>query len=267
MTGISNSATITPCPSGYVPVTSTFTTTVVQTITACNRYDYSCPVNSATPTVTITKTQTQTTVINVPTTTVYTTSIVDVCSTGLTTTTVTYTQTCNSGCTGNPSKPTIIPPGFTTTVKYCDACATPSSVTVTYCTACNSNPTGTLNQPGNPNGPIYNTGASVLGSPLSQPAQPNSSNYIPNVTAPGSSLSQPTSMPGSSSNSSYKVPDAAKPSQPIATTGSNGCSGRNCTIPSTTSPPQQFTGDATQPNSRNLFMALAAFIISASVLL
>ncbi|KAH8732206.1 hypothetical protein GQ44DRAFT_754759 [Phaeosphaeriaceae sp. PMI808] len=281
----SNQATVTPCPSGYIPITSTYIKTMVQTITACNRYDNNCPVNAYTPTVTITKTQTATTIFNVPTTTAYTTTIVDVCSTGLTTKTVTYTQTCNSGCYGTPAKPTGgIQQGFTTTVKYCDACATPSTVTVTYCTACDSKPTVTpsVNKPDTP--------IMVPGSPLSQPASPPKASAPPSNGYPGSPLSQAPSPPQVSSPPGNGSPGVVKPSVPVydsppakpsapvvgassvrvwysTPTGSYGCTGSNCTSPSTTYKPKEFTGAATRPNSPIFFVTLASFFAGVIFLL
>jgi chitinase len=190
--GDSSKATATPTPyeawssqAGCVPVTQTYTKTDIKTITKCNGDYKNCPVNSATPTVIVTNTKTGTIVVAVPTTTVYVTSIVDVCPTGLTTKIATITQTCNSGCT---SKPTGVPQGYTTIVKYCDACATPSTVTVTYCTACAATPI-----PAKPTPPPAPKG------PASTPAQ---------VSAPAKMSSAP------SYNSQAKSTTSAPPAVP-----------------------------------------------------
>ncbi|KAH7078174.1 hypothetical protein BKA63DRAFT_593574 [Paraphoma chrysanthemicola] len=182
--------TSTPCPTpawssqpGYIPYTKTYTTTTVQTITECRRNDKACPLNTATRTAYITETKTATTVIAIPTTTVYVTKVVDVCSTGLTTKTATVTQTCNAGCT---TRVTGVPQGYTTTVKYCDACATPSTVTVTYCTACANQASATP----------------VKGTPLSVPSKPST------IPSKPSSIAKPSSA---SSIQGYGPPPSSKP--------------------------------------------------------
>lgn len=106
-------ATTTPAPyeawssqAGCVHVTQTYTRMDVKTISKCSSDYKECPINSATPIVVITNTKTGTIAVAVPSTTVYITSIIDVCPTSLTTKPVTITQTCKSGCT---SKPTGVP--------------------------------------------------------------------------------------------------------------------------------------------------------------
>ncbi|KAI5269521.1 hypothetical protein E4T47_07021 [Aureobasidium subglaciale] len=72
-----------------------------------------------------------------PSTTVWVTSVVNVCPTGLTTSAITVTATCPSGCSTRPSG---IPQGFSTTTVFCSACAIPQVITVTTPVA---SPTGT----------------------------------------------------------------------------------------------------------------------------
>jgi hypothetical protein len=251
--GDSEKTTSTPCPtpawssqSGYIPLTKTYTTTTVQTITKCSPHKKDCPVNSATPTALVTETKTATTVVAVPTTTVYVTSIVDVCSTGLQTKAVTVTQTCNTGCI---SRPTGIPQGYTTTVKYCEACATPSTVTVTVCTACAGNsakptpPVQVLSVPAAPSVPGYNS-----------QAKPTSS-VIPGYSKPAVgvfSVPPKPSMPsGHNATVVNSVPGSPTPAKTltlqttVASTGAYRCSGSACGGVPTSYTPAQFTGAAT----------------------
>ncbi|KAH7070311.1 hypothetical protein FB567DRAFT_613153 [Paraphoma chrysanthemicola] len=260
--------TSTPCPTpawssqpGYIPYTKTYTTTTVQTITECRRNDKACPLNTATRTAYITETKTATTVIAIPTTTVYVTKVVDVCSTGLTTKTATVTQTCNSGCT---TRVTGVPQGYTTTVKYCDACATPSTVTVTYCTACVNQPSAT---------PIKGTPVSVPSKPSTIPSKPSSvvkpssPTSIQGYGPPPSSkpVVDTPSVPSKPSNPPvYDTPvvkttpttnAASTPSKPttlqsnVASTGVYFCTGTNCVATPTRSQPAQFTGSASRAGS------------------
>ena len=69
-----------------------------------------------------------TTPLALPSTTIWVTSVVNVCPTGLSTSPITFTATCPGGCS---TRPTTIPQGYTTVVVYCSACAIPSSVVVT----------------------------------------------------------------------------------------------------------------------------------------
>ncbi|KAF2828912.1 alpha/beta-hydrolase [Ophiobolus disseminans] len=253
--------------SGCVQVTKTYTTTTVQTITACRRDDKSCPLNSALLTAVVTETKTIVAVVAVPTTTVYVTRIVDVCSTGLTTSTATISQTCNAGCTVRPAG---VPQGYTTTVKYCDACATPSKVTVTYCTACADKPTSALILKSFP--PSIPTLVSATPVKISSSVKVSSIPGYgppPHSAASTSSASAPVSLPTSKVvNETPSQP--AKPSIPVlsaattvkgtpaastgfapansttlgmsaASSGAYGCSTGNCVATPTASKPVEFT--------------------------
>jgi chitinase len=245
----SKKATSTPCPtpawssqSGYIPRTQTYTTTTVQTITKCSPNKKDCPVNSATPTVLVTETKTAITVVAVPTTTVYVTSVVDVCSTGLQTKTVTITQTCSTGCT---SKPTGIPQGYTTTVKYCDACATPSSVTVTFCTACAGTPTPPVQVLSVPSVTGYNS-----------QAKPTTS-AVPGYSKPGVGV---YSVQNATVVNSYPTPAKTVTLQTsVASTGAYVCLGGSCGGVPTSYTPAQFTGAAVREKGDLPFIAHVVF--------
>lgn len=246
-----NYASSTPYPTqawysqpGYVPITKTYTTTTVETITQCNRDKY-CPLNTATPTLIVTGVKTITTVVAVPTTTVYVTSVVDVCSTGLTTSTVTVTQTCKAGCVTRPTGPAQ---GFTTTVKYCAACATPSTMTVTLCTSCTgtpakSTPPPTLSQPANSPSKASSVPVYDSSNKHTPPAVPSNSKPAGGVPSAPPKPSVPVGY-----NSTIIVPSTPSKTLTIQTTpavaSGYGCSGSNCPTKATSYTPAQFTGAA-----------------------
>jgi chitinase len=253
----------TPCPtpawssqSGHIPLTKTHTTITVQTVTKCSYDKKDCPVNSATPTVLVTETKTAITVVAVPTTTVYVTSIVDVCSTGLQTKTVTVTQTCNKGCI---SKPTGIPQGYTTTVKYCEACATPSTVTVTFCTAC----AGTPARPTPPVQVLSVPTASTVSDYNSQAkATPSTfSGYSKPAVGIYSVPSKPSMPSGNNATVVNSVPGSQTPAKTmtlqtsVASTGAYRCSGSACGGVPTSYTPAQFTGAAVHEKANFPFIA------------
>lgn len=276
----------TPSPSpawayqpGHVPITKTYTEVAVQTITKCDGDGKYCPLNLATPTAYVTDVKTGITVVAVPTKIIYATRIIDVCSTGLTTSSVTVTQTCKDGCT---AKPTGIPHGYTTTVKYCEACATPSTVTVTICTAC-AYVAAKPSQPGQPL--VYPAQASSVPNYTPQaepipgaPAMPNNPKPVVDAppkpvdapSKPAEGLPKPVDAPSKPADAPSKPADApskpadapAKPSQlsvaggynatiinsqPVplvpgaASINGSACSGDNCGPAPTSSKPAQLT--------------------------
>jgi hypothetical protein len=244
-------ASVTPYPTpawysqpGYVPITKTYTTTTVETITQCNRDKY-CPLNTAIPTLIVTGVKNITAVVAVPTTTVYVTNVVDVCSTGLTTSTVAVTQTCNAG---RIKRPTGIAQGFTTTVKYCAACATPSTMTVILCTAC----TGTPAKPTTP--PALSQPANLPSKASSIPVYDSLNKYtppaIPSISKPvgGAPSAPPKPSVPVGYNTTVIVPSTPSKTLTIQTRpasfSGSGCLGSNCPTNLISYTPAQFTGAA-----------------------
>ena len=137
--------TIDDCSTSEVPTMITVTNGV--TVTYCPKCELSKSSAEAMATATPISDSNP---ADVPHTTVYTTAYVSLCTTGSSwyTTPVVYTVTESCPATATPSwqsAPNYVPPGFTTTVVECHACAGPSATapaTLTITHACDCTHTG-----------------------------------------------------------------------------------------------------------------------------
>ncbi|KAK5738034.1 hypothetical protein LTR17_006277 [Elasticomyces elasticus] len=109
-------------------------------------------------------------------TTVYTTTYLSMCPTGLVPATYTVTESCSEPTPTWTPGPDHIPQGFTVTTQHCDACATPGPVTVTQPCGCEANegtPVPAATTPasgGSGNTPAQTTPAPAASAPAAPPA-------------------------------------------------------------------------------------------------
>ncbi|KAK5739408.1 hypothetical protein LTR17_005313 [Elasticomyces elasticus] len=109
-------------------------------------------------------------------TTVYTTTYLSMCPTGLVPATYTVTESCTEPTPTWTPGPDHIPQGFTVTTQHCDACATPGPVTVTQPCGCEANegtPVPAATTPasgGSGNTPAQTTPAPAGSAPAAPPA-------------------------------------------------------------------------------------------------
>ncbi|KAK4897537.1 hypothetical protein LTR27_004681 [Elasticomyces elasticus] len=109
-------------------------------------------------------------------TTVYTTTYLSMCPTGLVPATYTVTESCTEPTPTWTPGPDHIPQGFTVTTQHCDACATPGPVTVTQPCGCEANggtPVPAATAPasgGSGNTPAQTTPAPAGSAPTAPPA-------------------------------------------------------------------------------------------------
>lgn len=177
--------------------------------------------------------------------TVYTTQLVSVCPTGLSTADYTITATCNGGCTAIP---TGTAGGLTTTVVQCTACPTPGSVTITV-------PISPSSQYATRQSLVTTVTASATTVPASVVTSSGST-----VTTPGSVVTVPgtvVAVPGSVVTNPFSV--VSIPGSSIATAAAIPTNGTS----STGRPPgTMFTGTATTLGSFVYEFAAVWMVIS-----
>ncbi|KAK7522070.1 hypothetical protein IWZ03DRAFT_108511 [Phyllosticta citriasiana] len=134
-------------------------------------------------------------------TTVYTTSYVTLCSTGLVPNTYTVTETCSGETPTWPmTTSNYLPPGFTTTVTVCTVCHSDHPTTVTLTVPCDTTQASS---------PVVSpTGSASVSAGTASPASSSSSS--PTVSATGSGLG---GSPSASSSSSASSSPSASSSQ------------------------------------------------------
>ena len=209
-------------------------------------------------------------------TTVYTTTFLDICSTGFTNRVDTVTETCSGTTPTWPSSmgPSYMPQGYTTTVTVCTVCAhEPQTVTLTVpCseTPAPTPPTGGPQGPGAPapgGAPPPNAPAPTGGAPPPPPAGETVTAYTCpdhpkcNAPPPGATVSTwkcpghplcgppaptgsappppPASQPAASQKSDGQVNASPMPPPPPGNATVTKCPGHPaCPAPSSSTPPK-----------------------------